>query len=103
MKVSEKILSEMMSELAAMIVDQEECGQAKMYDNVDYVLLTNPIKMRVYEEIKTFNVIGLVDQEDTDIMVGNLDENGLPDFEEAESYHNGILTIYAQLCGVKIN
>lgn len=104
MEVSEKIWCEMSDEIIAKIVEDEECGQAKEYDNVTYIVLTNPIKLyNSYKGLQEFSIVGFVDQEDPQIMVGNTTGyEDKPYFEDAECYSNGILNIYAQLCGLVV-
>lgn len=100
MKISEKIESEMMSEIVSMVVEHEENNQAKEYDNVVYVVLTNPVKLyNSARGVREFSVVGFYDQEDELIMVGNLDCNDKSIFENVENYRNGVMNIYAQLCG----
>lgn len=103
MKVSEKVEIEMKQEIVSMIVAQDQCGQTKDYDNVVYIVLTNPIKLyNSGRGIREFSVLGFVDQEAENIMVGNLNWDNTPYFEKAEDYRNSVLNIYAQLCGVVV-
>lgn len=100
MKISEKIESEMISEIVSMVVEHEENNQAKEYDNVVYVVLTNPVKLyNSARGVREFSVVGFYDQEDELILVGNLDCNDKPIFDNVENYRNGVMNIYAQLCG----
>lgn len=103
MKISAKISIEMMNEIVSMITKQEDVNQAKEYGNVVYITLTNPLKLyNSARGVREFSLIGFYDQEDEIIMVGNIDYNNKPYFEEAEYYCNGVLNVYAQLCGTVV-
>lgn len=103
MEVSERIQSEMSSEIVSRITYLEKYNRAFVYDNVCYTVLDKPIKLvhggrGVYE----FTVVGFTDEECEKIVVGNLScINNKPSYLEfVNEFRNGLLSTYAQLCGI---
>lgn len=106
MTIKESILNAMTNEVVNFVAKLEKVGMAKEYNGIVYTDASNlayqPICLilRSKQGLWRYNLVGFIDEENEQIVVGNINENGQPQFMSIDEFQNGVYSLYTQLCEI---